>query len=171
MTLPPDMRGRTTQKRVSLASKLSACLVSSAVTSTPCRFSLRAMLLTSPTSTLLYLIRVLPASIPSAVLKLMVMVGPRPSKEWSASHPPISAAMAGISHTKETDQRRGGVGNASGICDSSGMRGVSLMVGRQGVPNQTRIEVECREHSQNNHRTECDCPTARVYHSERLDLY
>src|ERR1700731_3176003 len=89
-------RGRTTQKRVSAAAKASAALVNSTLTSTCDRSRLSVTALTSPISTSLYLTLVLPGSMPSAVLKVMVMVGPVCNSACTTSDNPTSAATIGI---------------------------------------------------------------------------
>jgi hypothetical protein len=75
-TPPAPIRGRTTQNWVSSRSSGIANFSSCATTSTLSRSSPRPTLSTSPTSTLRALILVLPASIPSAVLKTIVILGP-----------------------------------------------------------------------------------------------
>ena len=77
VTLPAEMRGRTTQNRVSSISRLSASRVSCAVTMTRVRSSLSVTVRTSPMSTFLYLILVLRASMPSPDLNEIVIVSPR----------------------------------------------------------------------------------------------
>ncbi len=122
-TVPPEMRGRTTQKRVSSTSRLDASLESSAVAIT-LRWSRESVtLFTTPTSTFLYLILVLPASRPSPVAKLMVMVGPLSNTALTASQPPISNATIGTSQTSCRRQRERGEAIASGMSGSLGELG------------------------------------------------
>src|ERR1700710_2704110 len=72
------------------------------------------MVLTVPTSTSLYLSFVLPGSRPSALVKLMVMVGPRPATDFTTSAMPISAAISGITQTNDGIQRLRGSMTGSG---------------------------------------------------------
>src|SRR5437867_5661200 len=109
------MRGRTTQKRVSSTRYGVAPFTTSAVTTTSEASRLSAICFTSPTSTFLYLIFVLPDASPSAVLKVIVIVGPCSSTAFTASHPPITTATRGISQTRDSDQRRFGAATASGV--------------------------------------------------------
>ena len=99
MTPLPATRARTTQKRVSSSSSFCAPWVISAVTTTPLPSGASAIDFTSPMSTFLYLILVLPGSRSSAVLKVMVTVGPVASQARTPSVRPINAARMGISHT------------------------------------------------------------------------
>ncbi len=69
-------RARTTQKREFSERYDSASLTSWAFTITWARSLLRVISSTSPISTSLHLILVLPASSPSAVLKVIVISGP-----------------------------------------------------------------------------------------------
>src|ERR1044071_6327180 len=150
------MRGRTTKKRVSSRRKSSACLLSSAVTTMPFRSGRKTMVLTRPISTSLYLILVLPASRPSAVLKVMVMVGPCSSTAFTASQPPTSTATMGMSQMSCGVKRRLGTATASGRSWASGSCGLSATRGLHGVPDQARIEALGREHGQDHHRPEGD---------------
>ena len=73
---PTPRRGRTTQKRVSSRKSFVFSRSSLAITLTLSRSSLSVTASTSPTSTLRELSLVLPASIPSAVSKVIVISGP-----------------------------------------------------------------------------------------------
>src|ERR1700710_120378 len=102
-------------------------------------------------STFLNLILVLPASSPSPVWKLMLMVGPFCRIDCTASQPPISTATSGTSHTSCTRQRERGGATASGKSGSTG--GLST-IGLQSVPDEARVEGHRREHGQHDHRAE-----------------
>jgi hypothetical protein len=104
MPLAPT-RGRTTQNRVSLAAKFSASLVSWILTSTCLKSFVRAIACTDPISTSLYLTFVLPASSPSALVKVTVTVGPFSVMALATSAMPMSAAISGMSQTKDGIQR------------------------------------------------------------------
>ena len=107
-------RGRTTQKRESLTAKSSPSLVSCTCTSTCDRSFDSVMVFTEPTSTSLYLTLVLPGSRPSALMKLIVMVGPFSVTDLITSAMPISAAISGITQTSEGSQRLRGSISGSG---------------------------------------------------------
>ncbi len=100
VTCPPVTRVRTTQNLVSSTRCMEKLLTMFAVTMTWERSSLMVIVLTSPTSTFLYLIFVLPGSKPSAALKVMVIVGPCSRTALIAIQPPIRMEMIGTSHTK-----------------------------------------------------------------------
>ena len=127
VTVPPETRGRTTQKRVSSTRYFFASLTSSAVTMT-CEVSgASTMPVTRPISTSLYLSLVLPASRPSAVANVIVMVGPFSRIDLTASQPPTSAATSGISHTSCSERPDLGATTASGTSDRPGSFGVSAI--------------------------------------------
>src|SRR4029077_17433476 len=96
--------------------------------------------------TSLYLILVLPASRPSAVLKVMVMVGPCSSTAFTASQPPTSTATMGMSQMSCGVKRRLGTATASGRSWASGSCGLSATRCLHGVPNQARTEAPAPEH-------------------------
>ncbi len=99
-------RGRTTQNLVSAAVKLRASWSSWTVAMTRERSSASLRLFTVPISTSLYLSRVLPASMPSAVRNEMVIVGPRSTSIRTTRVMPTSAATIGISQISDGSQRR-----------------------------------------------------------------
>ena len=70
------MVGRTTQNFASSTISPAARFVILAVTSTRVYVGVSCTAVTRPMATSLYLIRVLPASMPSAAVKTMVIVGP-----------------------------------------------------------------------------------------------
>src|SRR5450830_156208 len=109
-------RGRTTQKRVSSAVKLSASLVSCTVVKTCERSLLSVIDCTRPISTSLYFTLVLPASSPSAEEKLIVITGPRSINILATSVRPTTAATMGINHTSEGSQLRWRARFGSGNC-------------------------------------------------------
>ena len=59
--------------------------------------------------------RVFFASMPSAVRKVIFTVGPLSYTVFTASHPPASAAITGISQTSGRRHRERGAATASGI--------------------------------------------------------
>src|SRR5262245_21239005 len=152
--MPPAVtRGRTTKNCVSARRKSSACLLSSAVTMMPLRSELSVIVLTTPISTSLYLIFVLPASSPSAVLNSMVITGPRSRMARTASHPPTSTATIGMIQTSWKAKRFRGTATASGSWDDDSG---SAMLFLHRVPDQARIEGLSREHRDHHHRPERD---------------
>jgi hypothetical protein len=74
---------------------------------------------TKPMSTSLYLTFVLPGSSPSALMKVIVMVGPFSSTDFTTSPTPISAAISGITQTREGSQPRFVTISGSGTGGSS----------------------------------------------------
>src|SRR5882672_1210689 len=139
------MRGFTTQKRVSSTRWGLASLTSSAVAMTSFRSGESATDLTTPICTSLYFSLVLPASMPSALLKRMVMVGPRSSTAFTPSQPASSAATKGTSHTAGSDQRARLAATASGV--SAGCMALR-------VPDEARIETHRRQHGEHHDRGE-----------------
>ena len=86
--------------------KGSADWSSSTLATTLRRSSLKAMEVTLPITTFLYLTWVLLASRPSAVWKLMLISGPADIDLWTTIDNPTRAATMGTSHTSETLKRR-----------------------------------------------------------------
>src|SRR5512140_728337 len=99
--------------------------------------------------------RVLPASMPSADLKWIAIVGPRSSTDCSAIQPPMRAAMIGISQTTWMVRLRRSWGTASG---RSCMLAAPVV---DGVPDEPRVEALGGEHGEHDHRAEGDGPGAR----------
>src|SRR5450830_378785 len=100
------MRGRTTQKRESSVANDLAEASRSMVVSTWLRSSAKAIDVTLPITTFLYLTWVLLTSSPSAVRKLTVICGPACLALCTTIDNPISAATIGTSHTSDTLKRR-----------------------------------------------------------------
>src|SRR5215831_18292705 len=148
------MRGRTTQKRVSSTRKSLAWGSISALTTTLLWSGVRRTARTVPTSTALCLILVLPASMPSADSKRMVMVGPRSSTVLKKMLPPISAARAGMIHTSCSVRGLGLRATARGTSPSSGTGGRSFMAIVHRIPDEARIEALGGEHGEDHHRAE-----------------
>src|SRR6185295_2475246 len=104
--------------------------------------------------TSLYLTTVLPASMPSAILKTMVMVGPSLRMRWTAIPMATTAARIGMIQTTEIRARLLGTTVAcgmSGRSESSAM--VSLHSG-SGIPDQAGVERLRRDHRQHDDRRE-----------------
>ena len=72
--------------------------------------------------TSLYLTTVLPASMPSAILKTMVMVGPSLRMRWTAMPMATTAARIGMIQTTEIRARRLGTTVACGMSGELGDR-------------------------------------------------
>src|ERR1700761_2275677 len=121
-------------------------------------------------STSLNLIFVLPASSPSPVLKLMVMVGPCCRIACAASQTPISTATTGTSQIHWTRQRERVTGTASGS-PGGGESGGRDMCGLPCIPGQPRVERHRGEHRQYDDRAECDGRGARGNRRERVELH
>src|SRR2546422_5602688 len=162
------MRGRTTQKRVSSTTRLSAPFTSSAVATTPERSGARLIAVMWPTSMSLYLILVLPACSPSAVRKLMRITVPRSSQWLTASQPPMASATAGTSQTSGSERPDFGAARACGMCSGGG--GL-LTRAFHGVPDQARVEARRRAHRQHDHRAEGERRRAGAHARERGELH
>src|SRR5262245_34933824 len=94
--------------------------------------------------TSLYLIKVLPASIPSADLKTIVMVGPSLMIRWIAIPMATTAARIGMIQTTEIRWRRLGTTVARGrLSELSAMLGLSIYA---RIPDQPGIERVCGDH-------------------------
>src|SRR5262245_31250046 len=121
--------------------------------------------------TSLYLTTVLPASIPSAALKLIVIVGPSLSTRCTAIPSATTAATIGITHTTDTRARRRGTTTACATPPPS--TGSSAMASpRPGsVPDQPRIEGLRRQHCQHDHRGEEQDTGPRLDRHQRLELH
>ena len=93
----PDrlMRGCTTQKCASSTMRLAADFAIFAVTSTFCKSSAMRTPVTCPMLTSLYFTNVLPASMPSADLNVIVIVGPSLAMRSHAMPIATSAATTG----------------------------------------------------------------------------
>src|SRR5690242_17831991 len=107
-------------------------------------------------STFLYLIFVFPASRPSAVLKLIVIVGPRSQMALITSTPPINAATIGMSQTSWGTHARLRPAAARGMSEKSRPPGGSSMARPPPIPDQTRVERHRREHGDHDDRPEGD---------------
>src|SRR5579864_649984 len=162
------MRGLTTQKRVPLTAKSSASFVSWTSTITCDRFFASVIVFTEPTSTSLYLTLVLPGSRPSALTKLIVIVGPLSATDLMTSATPISAATSGITQTSDGSQLRRG-GSMSGSGRSGGRVGpCGLVMFRflrffclafvHVIPDQAGIELHRSHHREYHHRAKRQRP-------------
>src|ERR1700677_4780582 len=110
-----------------------------AVTTTWAKSAVGSMVSIVPSATSLFMILVLPASSPSAEVKVIVMVGPRSERLCQASHPAASAATMGRSQMTEKRRWR--------CCATFGGWSCSLaMAGLRHVPHQTRVEAFRRDH-------------------------
>src|SRR5258706_266237 len=169
--LPPAMRGRATQKRVSSTSSESASRLIAADTTACLRAGVSLISWTSPISTFLYLILVLPASSPSAVLNEIAIIVPRSRIDLTTIHPPITAATSGSTHTSGSECcRRGCDGSASGMASRSAPCGASAMRSPFGLPDQAGIERHRSHHGQHHHRRECHRGRADAYRRDRLKI-
>src|SRR5262245_41967042 len=167
-TIPPAIRGLTTQNCVSSTKRDSASLTSSTVTSTSFPLSASVIPFTSPTSTDLYLTLVLPASRPSAVLKVIVIVGPLSMMPLTTSQPPINAAMIGINQINCTDQPRLRTARASGRSVRSKSGGGLFLTVSLRVPDQLGFELHRRNHRQHHDCAEGHGPITGLDRGQRL---
>src|SRR5579864_6924073 len=152
------------------------------------------MVFTEPTSTSLYLTLVLPGSSPSALLKEMVMVGPRSVTDLITSAMPISAAISGITQTSDGSQRLRGSMSGSGSWGGSlgpfeSLRGASSEAGVgpcglvmvrilrcwgaafHGVPDEPWIELHGSYHGQDHDRAERDRARPGRDHGQRFEAH
>src|SRR5574338_41503 len=165
------MRGLTTQKAVSSTRWGLNSFSSSAVAMTWLRSSDKVTAVTWPISTSLNLILVLPASSPSALLKVMVITGPCSRMDFTASQPPMRAATMGTSQTSCRDHLDFGATSASGKADGSGRGGASGIVVLHGIPDQARVEAHRRKHRQYHHGAKGQCPGGRLDAGQRIELH
>src|SRR5215471_49027 len=111
--------------------------------------------------TSLYLMKVLPASMPSAAVKTMMTVGPLLRICCTAIPMATSAARIGMIQMMEIRVRFGGTtlacGSSSRPCGSA-IEGLPFA---RRVPEQTRIEGLRSEHRQHDHSHEEDDTCAR----------
>src|SRR5260221_5171973 len=156
------MRGFPTQKRVSSTRWGLPSLTNSAVAMTSFRSGESATDLTIPICTSLYFSLVLPASMPSALLKRIVMVGPRSSTAFTPSQPASSAATKGTSHTAGSDQRARPAATASGASAGS----MALR-----VPDEAQIQAHRRQHGEQHDRVQSDLAVPVVDRRQGLVLY
>src|SRR5262252_6098124 len=164
------MRGSTTQNFASSTMRLVARLDIFAVTSTPSESFASSTLVTWPIFTSLYLTSVFPASIPSATLNMMVMVGPSVRMRSTAIPTAITAARMGMIHTIEMREL---LFETTLACASSS-RSPSAMIslpGRAGIPDETGVEGHRRQHGQDDHGGEEDHARTGLYGHQRLQLH
>src|SRR5215467_3974910 len=162
-------RGSTTQNLESSTRRLAARFDIFAVTSTPSESFASSTLVTWPIFTSLYLTSVFPASIPSATLNMMVMVGPSVRIRSTAIPRAMTAARMGMIHTMEIRELfRDTVACASSSRSPSAM---FALPGRASIPDETGVEGHRRQHGQDDHRSEEDHARAGFHGHERLQLH
>src|SRR5215467_814138 len=164
------MRGSTTQNFASSTMRLVARFDIFAVTSTPSESLASSTLVTWPIFTSLYLTSVLPASIPSATLNMMVMVGPSVRIRSTAIPTAITAARMGMIHTMEIRER---LRDTTVACASPSRSpsAIFALPGRAGIPDETGVEGHRRQHGQDDHRGEEDHARTGLHGHERLQLH
>src|SRR5215468_462731 len=164
------MRGSTTQNFASSTMRLVARFDIFAVTSTPSESLASSTLVTWPIFTSLYLTSVLPASIPSATLNMMVMVGPSVRIRSTAIPTAITAARIGMIHTMEIREL---LFETTLACASSSRSPSAMFAlpGRAGIPDETGVEGHRRQHGQDHHGGEEDHARTGLHGHERLQLY
>src|SRR5215467_1318086 len=163
-------RGSTTQNFASSTRRLATRFDIFAVTSTPSESFASSTLVTWPIFTSLYLTSVFPASIPSATLNMMVMVGPSVRIRSTAIPTATTAARMGMIQTMEIRERL----RDTTVACATASRSPSAMLshpGRAGSPDETGVEGPRRQHSQNDNRGEEDHARAGFHGHERLQLH
>src|SRR5215468_8984861 len=164
------MRGSTTQNFASSTMRLVARFDIFAVTSTPSESLASSTLVTWPIFTSLYLTSVFPASIPSATLNMMVMVGPSVRIRSTAIPTAITAARIGMIHTMEIRE----LFFETTVACASSSRSPSAMFAllrRGGIPDETGVEGHRRQHGQDDHGGEEDHARTGLYGHQRLQLH
>src|SRR5215469_16904916 len=164
------MRGSTTQNFASSTMRLVARFDIFAVTSTPSESLASSTLVTWPILTSLYLTSVFPASIPSATLNMMVMVGPSVRMRSTAIPTAITAARMGMIHTMEIRER---LRDTTVACATSSRSPSAMFAlpGRAGIPDETGVEGHRRQHGQDDHCGEEDHARSWLHGHERLQLH
>src|SRR5215472_12180137 len=163
-------RGSTTQNFESSTRRLAARFDIFAVTSTPSESFASSTLVTWPIFTSLYLTSVFPASIPSATLNMMVMVGPSVRIRSTAIPTAATAARIGMIHTMEIREL---FLDTTVACTTS-PRSPSAMIslpGRAGIPDESGVEGHRRQHGQDDHGGEEDHAWTGLHGHERLQLH
>src|SRR5215813_6012374 len=164
-------RGSTTQNFASSTMRLVARFDIFAVTSTPSESLASSTFVTWPIFTSLYLTSVLPASMPSATLNMMVMVGPSVRIRCTAIPTAATAARIGMIHTMEIRER---FFDTTVACERL-LPVPSAMIslpGRAGIPDGTGVEGDRRQHGQDDHhRGEEHHARIGLQGHERLQLH
>src|SRR5215813_12529487 len=164
------MRGSTTQNLASSTMRGAARLDIFAVTSTPSESFASSTFVTCPIFTSLYLTSVFPASIPSATLNMMVMVGPSVRIRSTAIPTAATAARIGMIHTMEIREL---FLDTTVACTTS-PRSPSAMIslpGRAGIPDESGVEGHRRQHGQDDHGGEEDHAWTGLHGHEQLQLH
>src|SRR5262245_32403666 len=104
--------------------------------------------------TSLYLMKVLPASPPSAALKTMVMVGPSLRMRWTATPMATTAAKIGMIQMTEIRVRLFGTTVACGRLSRLLLSAMSVLLACARIPDQAGVERFSCDHGQHNHRCE-----------------
>src|SRR5713101_2740356 len=163
-------RGSTTQNLASSTMRRAARFEIFAVTSTVTSVSERSTFVTWPMVTSLYLTKVLPASMPSADLKTMVMVGPSVTIRWTAMPMATAAARIGMIQMTEKRARFGGSTVACGSAPGPVGSGTVALEAPARVPDQARVEGLHRQHGEHHHGHEEDDSGPGFHRHERLEL-
>ena len=172
--MPPDTRGRTTQKRVSSTRKCFASLTSSAVTTHVRAVRRERHVRDQPDLDVLVLDLGLARLQPFGGLKVMVIVGPLSRIALTASQPPTSAATIGMSQTSCSERRRFRARRRPRGCSGSriGVRSVRQPWGFSGGSQIRRGSKGMRrEHGQHHDGAEGDRAGARLDRRQRLQLH
>src|SRR5690606_27782457 len=133
------------------------------------RSSLRAISLTIPITTFLYLTWVFLASRPSAVRKLTVIFGPTFIQSCSAMDKPIRPATIGTSQTSETRTRRRLTSGRTGAAGEGG-RALSDIF-NLCVPDKPGIETHGGEHRHHHNQTKKQNTDTRLDGAELSELH
>src|SRR5262245_30424254 len=129
------------------------------------------MRLTCPMFTSLYLMNVLPASMPSAAVKTMRTVGPSLRMRWTAIPIATTAARIGMIQMMEMRVRVGGTTVACGMAPDSAALAIERPPFARRIPEKPWVEGLGREHCQHHDRHEEDHARARLDRHQRLQLH
>src|SRR5262245_54283809 len=121
--------------------------------------------------TSLYLMKVLPASTPSAALKMMVMVGPSLMMRWIAMPMATTAAKSGIIQTMDARWRLFGTTVACGRVSRLLLSAISVLLACPCIPDQAGVEGFRGDHGQHNHCREKQHPRTGLHRHQRLELH
>src|SRR5262245_1981244 len=163
------MRGSTIQNLASSTSSPAALFAIFAVTPTLVKSPESRTAVTWPMSTSLYLMRVLPASMPATDVNVITIVGPSVRMRWTAVPRATAEARTGMIPTTDTRVRwcRG----TTVACGRSSRSVLSGMPALLRIPDQARIERLRGDHGQHDDRGEEYYPRARLDRHQRGELH
>src|SRR4029453_4751672 len=121
--------------------------------------------------TSLVLMKVLPASTPSAALNTMVMVGPSLKMLWTAMPIATTPAKIGMIQTTEIRVRLFGTTVACGRLSRLVLSAMLALLARARIPDQAGVKRFRCDHCQHDHRGEKQHPRTGLHCHQRLELH